>query len=191
MTGRRPKHPDDEKACEFARGPSGVPGQTSPSLTGSSLPWWSRSARTERASKLVEPRPPSPCTRAGTGPYRGSTADPGDERVWLRHQDRTGVNQPYGSVSTALTSTAPMPLHPAGIVGMPRFCPGMQRRSGVDVSTMDTDTPQSLDAVLCPTIEPPHVADVRSGATSRFTVAPDRPHCTSVGRHGTKVGRTP
>ena len=191
MTGRRPKHPDDEKVCEFARGPSGVPGQTSPSLTGSFLPWWSRSARTERASKLVEPRPPSPCTRAGTGPYRGSTADPGDERVWLRHQDRTGVNQPYGSVSTALTSTAPMPLHPAGIVGMPRFCPGMQRRSGVDVSTMDTDTPQSLDAVLCPTIEPPHVADVRSGATSRFTVAPDRPHCTSVGRHGTKVGRTP
>ena len=64
--GRRPKHPDDEKACEFARGPSGVPGQTSPSLTGSSLPWWSRSARTERESELVEPRPPSPCTQLGS-----------------------------------------------------------------------------------------------------------------------------
>lgn len=74
----------------------------------------------------------------------------------------TGVDQHYGSVSTALTSTAPMPLHPAGIVGMPRFCPGVQRRFGADVSTMDTDTPQSLGAVLCPTIEPPHVAGVRS-----------------------------
>ena len=73
---------------------------------------------------------------------------------------------------------------------MPWFHPGMQHQFRADVSTMDTDTPQSLDAVLCPTIEPPHVADVRSGATSRFTVTPDRLHCTSVGRHGTKVGRT-
>ena len=62
----------------------------------------------------------------------------------------TGVDQPYGSVSTALTSTAPTPLHPAEIVGMPQFRPGMQRRFGADVSTMDTDTPQSLGAVLCP-----------------------------------------
>ena len=74
---------------------------------------------------------------------------------------------------------------------MPQFRPGMQRRFGADVSTMDTDTPQSLGAVLCPTVKPPHVAEVRSGATSRFTVTPDRLHCTSVGRHGTKVGRTP
>ena len=73
---------------------------------------------------------------------------------------------------------------------MPQFRPGMQRRFGADVSTMDTDTPQSLGAVLCPTVKPPHVAGVRSGATSRFTVMPDRLHCTSVGRHGTKVGRT-
>ena len=29
-TGRRPKHPDDEKACEFARGPSAVPGPKRP-----------------------------------------------------------------------------------------------------------------------------------------------------------------
>ena len=55
---------------------------------------------------------------------------------------------------------------------------------------MDTDTPQSLGTILCPTVKPPHVAGVRSGATSRFTVTPDRLHCTSVGRHGTKVGRT-
>ena len=103
----------------------------------------------------------------------------------------TGVDQHYGSVSTALTSTAPTPLHPAGIVGMPWFHPGMQHRFRADVSTMDTDTPQFLGAILCPTVEPPHVAGVRSGATSRFTVTPDRLHCTSVGRHGTKVGRTP
>ena len=75
----------------------------------------------------------------------------------------TGVDQPYGSVSTALTSTAPTPLHPAEIVGMPQFRPGMQRRFGADVSTMDTDTPQSLGAGVCPTVEtPPHVAGVRS-----------------------------
>ena len=33
-----PKHPDDEKACEFARGPSAVPGPQSPNLTGSAPP---------------------------------------------------------------------------------------------------------------------------------------------------------
>ena len=93
-----------------------------------------------------------------------------------------GVDQHYGSVSTALTSTAPTPLHPAGIVGMPRFRPGVQRRFRADVSTMGTDAPQSLGAVLCPTVNPPHVAGVRSGATSRFTVTPDRLHCTSIGR---------
>ena len=38
----------------------------------------------------------------------------------------TGVDQHYGSVSTALTSTAPTPLHPAEIVGMPQFRPGIQ-----------------------------------------------------------------
>ena len=91
----------------------------------------------------------------------------------------TGVDQHYGSVSTALTSTAPTPLHPAEIVGMPQFRPGMQRRFGADVSTMDTDTPQSLGTILCPTVKPPHVAGVRSGATSRFTVTPDRLHCTA------------
>lgn len=75
----------------------------------------------------------------------------------------TGVDQHYGSVSTALTSTAPMPLHPAGIVGMPRFRPGVQRRFGADVSTMDTDTPQSLSSSPLPDRrDSPHVAGVRS-----------------------------
>ena len=59
-----------------------------------------------------------------------------------------GVDQSHGSVSTALTSTNPASICPAEIVGMLRFRPGVQRRSGVDVSTVDTDTPQSLDAAL-------------------------------------------
>ena len=102
-----------------------------------------------------------------------------------------GVDQPYGSVSTALTSTAPTPLHPAEIVGMPQFRPGAQRRFGADVSTMDTDTPQSLGAVLCPTVEPPPTSRVFDRATSHFTVTPDRPHCKRVGHHCTSIGRTP
>ena len=65
-------------------------------------------------------------------------------------------------MSTALTSTAPTPLHPVEIVGMSQFRPGMQRRFGADVSTMVTDTPQSLGTILCPTVKPPHVAGVRS-----------------------------
>ena len=56
----------------------------------------------------------------------------------------TGVDQPYGSVSTALTSTESASMCPAEIVGMLRFRPGVQRRFGADVSTMGTDAPQSL-----------------------------------------------
>jgi len=66
-----------------------------------------------------------------------------------------GVDRSHGSVSTALTSTNPASMRPAKIVGMLRFCPGVQRRSGVDVSTVDTDTPQSLDAAPYPTVKPP------------------------------------
>ena len=84
----------------------------------------------------------------------------------------TGVDQHYGSVSTALTSTAPMPLHPAGIVGIPRFRPGVQRRFGADVSTMDTDTPQSLAASPCPTVETPPTSRVFGRGGSRFAVTP-------------------
>ena len=46
-----------------------------------------------------------------------------------------------GPVSTALTSTSLPPKRPAGIVGILRFFFGVQRRCGVDVSTMDTHTP--------------------------------------------------
>ena len=43
-----------------------------------------------------------------------------------------------GPVSTALTLTGPTSVRPAGIVGILRFFFGVRRRSGVDVSTMDT-----------------------------------------------------
>ena len=161
--GFKSRHPDDEDVRELARETSEEEGVERPK--GLSTPTMRRPA-----SSL-----------AGLLPSQGR-----------RDQfSPAGVDQPYGSVSTALTSTAPASMCPAGIVGMPQFRPGMQRQFGADVSTMDTDTPQSLGAVLCPTVKPPHVAGVRSGATSRFTVTPDRLHCTKVGRHGTKVGRTP
>ena len=43
-----------------------------------------------------------------------------------------------GPVSTALTLTGPTSMFPAGIVGILRFFFGVRRRSGVDVSIMDT-----------------------------------------------------
>ena len=95
----------------------------------------------------------------------------------------TGVDQHYGSVSTALTSTAPMPLHPAGIVGMPRFRPGVQRRFGADVSTMDTDTPQSLSSSPLP--------DRRDSPRRECSVAGVLASQSRPCPHCTKVGRTP
>ena len=49
-----------------------------------------------------------------------------------------------GLVSTVLTSTGPMSVRPAGIVGILRFFFGVQRRCACDVSTVDTDTPPEL-----------------------------------------------
>ena len=49
-----------------------------------------------------------------------------------------------GLVSTVLTSTGPMSVRPAGIVGILRFFFGVQRRCACDVSTMDTHTPSCL-----------------------------------------------
>ena len=54
-----------------------------------------------------------------------------------------------GLVSTVLTSTGPMSVRPAGIVGILRFFFGVQRRCACDVSTMDTHTPS------CLTLRPP------------------------------------
>ena len=49
-----------------------------------------------------------------------------------------------GPVSTALTLAGPTSVRPAVIVEILRFLSGVQRRSGVDVSTMDTHTPSCL-----------------------------------------------
>ena len=49
-----------------------------------------------------------------------------------------------GLVSTALTSTGPTSVRPAGIVGILRLFFGVQRRCACDVSTVDTDTPPEL-----------------------------------------------
>ena len=72
-----------------------------------------------------------------------------------------------GPVSTALTLTGPTSMFPAGIVGILRFFFGVRRRSGVDVSTMDTDTspgllpsapPSPLGPPACPGFPPERVS---------------------------------
>ena len=50
---------------------------------------------------------------------------------------------PAGPVSTALTSTGPTSVRPAGIVGILRFLFGVRRRCACDVSTVDTTTRQA------------------------------------------------
>ena len=49
-----------------------------------------------------------------------------------------------GLVSTVLTLPSLPANHPAEIVGILRFFFGVQRRCGVDVSTMDTHAPSCL-----------------------------------------------
>ena len=49
-----------------------------------------------------------------------------------------------GLVSPVLTLPSLPPKNPAEIVGILRFLSGVQRRCGVDVSTMDTHTPSCL-----------------------------------------------
>ena len=55
-----------------------------------------------------------------------------------------GLSLLRGLVSTVLTLTGPASMFPAGIVEILRFFFGVRRRSGVDVSTMDTHTPSCL-----------------------------------------------
>ena len=74
-----------------------------------------------------------------------------------------------GPVSTALTLTSLPAKHPAEIVGILRFFFGVQRRCGVDVSTMDTHTPS------CPVMPRPSAA-----LASRTTSLPRVPARASV-----------
>ena len=159
--GFKSRHPDDEDVRELARETSEEEGV--------------------RGRQAEYPDDEKACEFA-----RGPSAVPGPKRP----VQPAGVDQSHGSVSTALTSTNPASICPAEIVGMLRFRPGVQRRSGVDVSTVDTDTPQSLDAAPYPTVKPPPTSQVFGRTAFCFAVTPDRPHCTSIGRHGTKVGCT-
>ena len=74
-----------------------------------------------------------------------------------------------GPVSTALTLPSLPANHPAEIVGILRFFFGVQRRCGVDVSTMDTHTPS------CPDMPRPSAA-----LASRATSLPRVPARASV-----------
>ena len=75
--------------------------------------------------------------RAGDGGGGPVTETPG-------YAVRTPNSLLRGPVSTVLTSTGPASMFPAGIVEILRFFFGVRRRSGVDVSTMDTHTPSCL-----------------------------------------------
>ena len=69
--------------------------------------------------------------RAGNGGGRPVTETPGCAA-------RTPDSLLRGPVSTALTSTSPASVRPAGIVEILRFLFGVQRRYAFNVSTMDT-----------------------------------------------------
>ena len=75
--------------------------------------------------------------RAGDGGGGPVTETPG-------YAVRTPNSLLRGLVSTVLTLTGPASMFPAGIVGILRFFFGVRRRSGVDVSTMDTHAPSCL-----------------------------------------------
>ena len=75
--------------------------------------------------------------RAGDGGGGPVTETPG-------YAVRTPNSLLRGLVSTVLTLTGPASMFPAGIVGILRFFFGVRRRSGVDVSTMDTHDPSFL-----------------------------------------------
>ena len=108
-------------------------------LASRSRPSWSRPTRTDSRQS----RRPTMTTgtqrrrRAGNGGGRPVTETPA-------HAARAPDSLLRGPVSTALTSTSLPPKHPAEIVEILRFLSGMQRRCGVDVSTMDTDAPPDL-----------------------------------------------
>ena len=75
--------------------------------------------------------------RAGNGGGEPATEAPGCAV-------RTPNSLLRGPVSTALTSTSPASVRPAGIVEILRFLFGVQPRFGVNVSAVDTDTPSCL-----------------------------------------------
>ena len=103
-------------------------------LVSGSRPSWSRPTRTDsrRSRRPTMTTGTQRRRRAGNGGGRPVTETPA-------HAARTPGSLLRGPVSTALTSTSPAPVRPAGIVGILRFFFGVRRRCVCDVSTMDTD----------------------------------------------------
>ena len=108
-------------------------------LASRSRPSWSRPTRTDsrRSRRPTMTTGTQRRRRAGNGGGRPVTEAPGSAT-------RTPGSLLRGPVSTALTSTSPAPVRPAGIVGILRFFFGVRRRRACDVSTMDTDAPPDL-----------------------------------------------
>ena len=73
------------------------------------------------------------------GPGKGRRAGAGVKDTRLRHHDPAG-----SPVSTALTSPSLPSKRSSRILGIPQFVFGVRRRSGGDVSTVDTDDPPDL-----------------------------------------------
>ena len=67
--------------------------------------------------------------------------DKGWEGFVLCRKNARGAGVAGGPVSTVLALRSPTSRSPRGNGGIPRFLIGMQRLSGPNVSTMDTDGP--------------------------------------------------
>ena len=105
-------------------------------LASRSRPSWNRPTRAKSGQLWEGPEPNpdhrAPAQTAGRGQW-GRTCDGAPGRA-----ARTPDSLLRGLVSTALTLAGLPPKNPAEIVGILRFLSGVQRRYGVNVSTMDT-----------------------------------------------------
>ena len=98
-----------------------------------------------------------------------------------------GVDQHYGSVSTALTSTAPTPLHPADIVGMPQFRQACSADSGL-MSAPWTPTPRSPSV---PSFAPPSsLPTSREFGRARLLASQSRPTACTARASGAMARRS-
>ena len=107
-----------------------------PSASGSP-PSWSRPSRggpqsTSNHGLRAPAREPERARQGKAGRRRG-------EDTRLRHHDPAG-----SPVSTALTSPSLPSKRSSRILGIPQFVFGVRRRSGGDVSSVDTDDPPDL-----------------------------------------------
>ena len=111
----------------------GAFGQYAQPLVSGSRPSWSRPTHTDSGRGRYQTLTTGTLRRwwAGVGGGGPVTEAPGSAA-------RTPDSLPRGPVSTALTSTSPASVRPAGIVEILRFLFGVQRRYAFNVSTMDT-----------------------------------------------------